>query len=284
MRSSDGVRAAVRSLVATAAIEVIPLKGAEAKVRAVPDGATITVTCSPKFGLRRTLEHSALAARAGYRVVPHLAARQVAGEAELRAFVNRLDELGISSLFVIGGDAQEPVGKYREAVEILEALADMDHGLTSIGVGCYPEGHPKIHDEELLAALRRKQTYADYMVSQLCFDPGALTGWLHRVRAEGIDLPLRIGLAAPVNVRKLAELALRIGVGSSIRYLSKQHGILGTMLRGSAYRPEELLLGLGQALIDPRMNVAALHMFSFNQLDAILAWQRRVVGDSAAHA
>jgi methylenetetrahydrofolate reductase (NADPH) len=271
-------------LVGAADIEVIPLKGAEEKVRAVPDGATITITCSPKFGLQRTLDHSARAVRAGYRVVPHLAARQVADEAELRAFVRRLAELGITDLYVIGGDAEKPAGEYSEAAEILDALAGMDHSLTSIGIACYPEGHPKIGDEALIAALRRKQPNAHYMVSQLCFDPGALAGWLRRIRAEGIALPLHIGLAAPMSMRKLAELSLRIGVGASIRYLSKQHGIVGGMLRGSSYRPEDLLFAMGDTLTDPQMRVDALHMFSFNQVDATVAWQQRIVGETAAHA
>ncbi|WP_329252720.1 methylenetetrahydrofolate reductase [Actinoallomurus sp. NBC_01490] len=284
MSSRGSVRAAVRSLVGAADIEVIPLKGAEEKVHAVPPGATITITCSPKFGLQRTLDHSARAVRAGYRVVPHLAARQVAGEAELRAFVRRLTELGITGLYVIGGDAEEPAGEYSEAAEILDALAGMEHGLTSIGIACYPEGHPKIGDEALIAALRRKQPHAHYMVSQLCFDPGALAGWLRRIRAEGIALPLHIGLAAPMSMRKLAELSLRIGVGASIRYLSKQHGVVGSMLRGSSYRPEDLLLAMGDALTDPEMRVDALHLFSFNQVDATVAWQQRIVGGTAAHA
>src|SRR5262249_34887474 len=72
MSPLDGVRGATARLIRTADIEVIPLKGAEEKIRVVPAGATVTITCSPKFGLERTLEHSARAAQRGYRVVPHL--------------------------------------------------------------------------------------------------------------------------------------------------------------------------------------------------------------------
>ncbi|MFE2041420.1 methylenetetrahydrofolate reductase [Streptomyces sp. NPDC059477] len=275
------VSSAMADLIRNAAIEVIPLKGAEEKVKAVPAGTTVTITCSPKFGLERTLEHSAQAARAGYRVVPHLAARQVADETELRDFVGRLTDLGITRLYVIGGDADVPAGKFSEAAEILEALSGMDHGLTSIGVGCYPEGHPKIADEALLTALRRKQPYAHYMVSQLCFDPAALVAWLRRTRESGITLPLHIGLAAPMNTRKLAELSLRIGVGSSLRYLSKQRGLVGNMIRGDAYQPERLLLGMGDALTDPDLKVSGIHLYSFNQVEATVDWQRRVTEQAA---
>ena len=74
---------AVESLVREADIEVIPLRGVDEKLTVVPAGTTLTITCSAKFGLERTLAYTALAVKAGYRVVPHLAARQVADVAAL---------------------------------------------------------------------------------------------------------------------------------------------------------------------------------------------------------
>ena len=56
-----------------------------------------------------------------------------------------------------------------------DAIQELDHDLQRIGVGCYPEGHPNIADDALVDALQRKQPYADYMVSQLCFDAAAFT-------------------------------------------------------------------------------------------------------------
>jgi methylenetetrahydrofolate reductase (NADPH) len=267
--------ASVEDLVRSANIEVIPLKGAEEKVSAVPVGTTVTITCSPKFGLDRTLDHVAHARATGHRVVPHLAARMVKDQTELRDFVRKINDLGVDDLYVIGGDGDAPVGNFREASEILEALQEFDHGLTRIGVGCYPEGHPKVSDEALLDALRRKQQYAHYMVSQLCFDATAIVKWLAELRSSGIDLPLRIGLAAPLQTRKLVELSLRIGVGSSVGFLTKQHGFVGNLLLGRSYEPVELLHDIAEKISSDDMKIEGLHMFSFNQIDATVAWQLR---------
>ena len=158
---------------------------------------------------------------------------------------------------------------------VLQDLADLDHGLERIGVACYPEGHPKIPDGTLEGALLRKQAYATYMVSQLCFDARALTGWLRATRAAGIDLPIRIGLAAPLKTTRLLELSLKIGVGSSIRYLAKQRGFVGNLLVGGAYRPEQLLYAIGDDIAGGDLNVEGLHLFSFNQVDITTAWQRQ---------
>jgi methylenetetrahydrofolate reductase (NADPH) len=266
----------VRKLVSDANIEVIPLKGAEEKIQVVPVGATVTITCSPKFGLERTIEHVATAIGNGYRVVPHLAARMVESDQMLRDFVRRIVDLGVTDLYVVGGDADQPLGKFFDAESILWALTEFDHGLTRVGVGCYPEGHPKIESDALAEALLRKQEYADYMVSQLCFDPHALVGWLQESRAAGVTLPLRIGLAAPLKAAKLAELSMRIGVGRSLRFLTKQHGIVGNLVLGRHYAPEQLLTDIGPDLMSAELNIEGIHLFSFNQLDTTVDWQQRI--------
>jgi methylenetetrahydrofolate reductase (NADPH) len=287
LRTSPGAaggpaaEAAVRTLVGDADIEVIPLRSANEKLKAIPEGATVAVTTSAKLGLDRTLEFAGQAMRAGYDVVPHLAARQLAGEEELRWFTGRLGELGISRLYLIGGDATPPAGPYDSSLQVLEALRHMDHGLRRIGVACYPEGHPKISDAVLAEALRGKQPYAAYMVSQLCFNPEVLVSWLRRVRGAGITLPLHIGLAAPMQVTKLVRLGPQIGVGASVRYLAKQHGFIGNMLKGGAYQPESLLLEMGHALTEPELGIAGLHLFSFNQVEESVRWQRNIASGAA---
>jgi methylenetetrahydrofolate reductase (NADPH) len=278
LREHRGITPEIRSLARSAKIEIIPIKGFEQKLAGVPMGATVTITCSPKFGLERTLAASEFAAAAGYDVVPHLAARQVVDETELKEFVLRLEAADVHNLYVIGGDAAEPAGIYSSSAELLDSLGGVGHGLTSIGVACYPEGHPAIAEDVLMEALLAKQPVANYMVSQLCFDVGARTRWLRGVREAGVTLPLHIGLAAPMQTRKLAELSLKIGVGSSLRYLTKQHGLLGNLLRGKSYRPEQLLVDMGPELLSPVLNVERLHMFSFNQVAATVEWQQRVAG------
>jgi methylenetetrahydrofolate reductase (NADPH) len=272
----------VRSLVAGADIEIIPLRSADEKLKAVPGGSAVTVTTSGKLGLERTLEFAGKARRAGHEVVPHLAARQLSGEEELRRFAGRLGELGITRLYLIGGDQTPPAGPYDSALQVLEALQRIDHGLTRIGVACYPEGHPKIGDAALAEALRDKQPYAAYMVSQLCFNPEVLVSWLRRVRGQGITLPLRLGLAAPMQVSRLLTLGPQIGVGSSVRYLAKQHGFIGNMLKGGAYKPEDLLAEMGDALTEPGLGIEGLHLFSFNQVEETARWQQRIAADPAA--
>jgi methylenetetrahydrofolate reductase (NADPH) len=262
---------------AAATIEVIPLKGAQELIQATPADATVAVTCSPKFGLDRTLQFCAVAARSGRRVVPHLAARMVTSRRALTGFVSRIQDLGITDLYVIGGDGETQAGPYGEASQILEDLHERSHTLTRLGVSCYPEGHPLIGNDQLWAALERKQQLATYMVSQMCFDAMVVRAWLTQARQRGISLPLRAGVAGPLKITKLAELSLKIGVGQSLRYLSKQHGMVGNVLRGRAYDPGPFV-----SAIAGTAGIEGLHFFSFNQVPEYVAWRdaRRDISDA----
>jgi methylenetetrahydrofolate reductase (NADPH) len=256
----------VEQLVASANVEVIPLRGADEKTANVPTGTTVTITCSPKFGLDRTLDHVLHARDSGHRVVPHLAARMVEDEAQLRRFLSVTGSAGVDDLYVIGGDGEESVGEYSEAFEVIEAVQGLEHDVRRIGVGCYPEGHQ----------------YADYMVSQLCFDATTFTNWLRKVRADGIVLPVRIGIAAPLQTRKLIELSLKIGVGSSVKFLTKQHGFVGNLLLGRSYAPETLISQIVEQPDFDELGIEGLHMFSFNQIDATVEWQSRTAAAATA--
>lgn len=255
-----------------ATMEVIPLKGAQEQILKTSPHATVAVTCSPKFGLNRTLEHCTVAANSGRRVVPHLAARMVTDRAALHDFVRRVADLGVTDLYVIGGDAETPAGRYAEAAELLDDLSSMEHPFTRIGVACYPEGHPHIDDDRLWEALLRKQDSAAYLVSQMCFDAPALTSWLTRARANGVTLPVRVGIAGPLKLAKLTELSLRIGVGQSLRFLAKQHGLIGNVLMGRTYDPAPFVRAVLAAEPAPGRDIEGLHVFTFNQVPVFQSW------------
>ena len=48
------------------------------------------------------------------------------------------------------------------------------------------------------------------------------------------------------------------------------------MLKGGAYQPESLLLGMGDAVTSPELGIEGLHLFSFNQVEETVGWQRDI--------
>ena len=269
----------VQRLLARPRFEVIPLNAVEQKVATLAPGATVTVTASPRTDIARTLEVSERLASLGYSVVPHLAARMVAGPAHLEAIVERLAGAGIHDAFVIGGDAPSAVGSFQSSGDLLEALARLPHSLARIGVAGYPEGHPFIAAASLLDALRRKQPYADYIVTQMCFDAEALVRWMRTMRDAGIELPVVVGLPGVVDRRKLAEISLKTGVGASLRYLARHGRQVAALARARRYDPSPLARAIADHLDDPGVRIEGAHLFTFNRVEATQAWVLRTVAE-----
>ena len=268
------VRSGIGRLLEGPRYEVIPVAGIEDKLRSLPPGTRVTVTASPAHGQARTVDVAERLAVRGYDVVPHLSARMMGGRQDLIDFTARLGDAGINEAFVIGGDASPPAGPYADAGDLLDELAGLDHPFTTIGVGGYPEGHPVIPDDKLLEALLRKQAHADYVVTQLCFDAAALTGWMGTIREQGVKLPVVVGLPGVVERRKLAEISLKSGVGASLRYLRKHRREMIALTRARRYDPTPLLRSVAGRLHDDGLDASGVHLFTFNQVDATRAWVR----------
>jgi methylenetetrahydrofolate reductase (NADPH) len=251
--------------------EVLPFAKAEHEAAQIQDALRLTVTTSPKHGIDRSLEVGIRLRSLGHAVTLHVAARMVRSESHLHEIVARACDAGIDDFFVIGGDARTPIGPYASAGELLDVLAPLPLRPRLIGIGAYPEGHPLIDPPALRAALARKVTVADYIVTQLCFDRKALLSWLEGLRARGIDLPVYVGAVGPIERRRLLEISMRIGVGPSLRFVRKQHG-LSELFRRPVDAPTRFYDEVAPHVKDVRWRIAGFHFFTFNEMIATRDW------------
>lgn len=267
-------RAALVAVLRDPTFELLPLKNAADQEAALPRGARVSVTASPAKGLEATVALSVHLEAAGFRVVPHLSARMVRDDAHLRTLLSALVDAGIDRAFVVGGDAQEP-GEFPDGLSLLRRMAELGIAPTEIGVPCYPQGHAVILDDALLAALEAKAAFASYMTTQLCFDPDAISTWLTARRADGISLPVRLGIPGVAAIPKLIEISARIGVRDASRFVLKNTRFVGELLAsGGTYRPTGLVMKLAPLIADPEADVIGFHIYTFNQVAATEAWRR----------
>ena len=269
----------MRRLLSTVRYEVIPTATIEDRVRAaVPTSVTITVTASPTKGLEPTLQLTERLTGAGYRVVPHVSARLVAGPSHLKDIVDRLLTVGVHDVFVPAGDADPPAGPYDAALPVLALLTDMGRPFPQVGITGYPQSHPLIDDDVTVQAMWDKRLHASYIVSNLCFDARVLAGWVTRVRRRNVALPLHLGLAGPVEPTKLLAMATKIGVGESARFLTRHTSWFARFAAPGGYSPEPLLRRVVRALRGPDTGLAGLHIFTFNQVEATERWRQGRLG------
>ena len=266
-------RAAVRRALEHAKFELIPLKNVLDQSRFLPSGATVSVTASPTKTMEDTWDLAAELQQRGFDVVPHLSARMTHDHAHLEKLLRRLEDLEISNVFLVGGDAQEP-GEFFDAPSLLEAMNSIGHHLTSIGITAYPDGHAVIPDEALEIALSVKQPHAHYMTTQMCFDPAAIGRFIARARQQGIHLPVQLGIPGVADRLKLMTISARIGVGQSVRFVSKNRGLIRRFMTPGRYTPDELLDRLGSVVADEAADVQGVHIYTFNQCETTERWRQ----------
>lgn len=258
-------------------LEVIPTGSIMDRLEHIPRHSFVGISCSPTHGLEPTLELveklRALPEDRQLKLMPHIAARMIRDKEHLREVLARLEAARVESVFVPAGDRSEPLGIYTDSLQVLKDMAEIGHDIEDVGIAAYPEGHPLVSDQELMRFLKEKQPFADFLVTQMCFDPQTLSTWLTEIRREGIHLPVWIGLPGVADMSKLVSLSFRIGVGQSLKLLKKQKGLLKKFISAKPYQPDDLLAGLTPCLEHPEINVPGFHLFSFNDVERTEKWR-----------
>jgi methylenetetrahydrofolate reductase (NADPH) len=272
---SDVERQALARALHVTYMEIFPSPSIEERLVVLEPGCYVAVTCSPARGVDVTLDLSEHLLARGFRVVPHIAAKMVRDHGHLREIMRRLDDSGVDSIFVPGGDAPQPLGKYATALQLLRDIAEFDHRFRHIGVAAHPEGHPAVDSESLLRELATKQPYATYLVTQMCFDAAALAAWIRMIRASGITMPVWIGLPGVFDRAALLAASLRIGVGASLRLLRDRSQLIRRLLGPKIYRPDAFLRELAPRLTEPEFGIAGFHLFCFNRVEQSENWRRQ---------
>ena len=256
-----------------ARFEIFPAGSIEAQAAELPREVHMTVTCSPVHGPDRSVEVAGRLRELGHPVTVHVAARMVRDRAHLDAVLSGMAAAGADDLFLVAGDVKEQQGEYASAVELLPLIAEHPQRPPSIGITGYPEDHPFISDEDLEAALRQKSQHADYVTTQMCFDPNALREWVIRHREQGMTLPVVIGMPGKVKRKRLLTMSTQIGVGPSVRFLRKQRGLLSLLSRRST--ADRLYDALAPMLDEPELNLAGFNYYTFNQLLETWQWHQK---------
>src|SRR5262245_46449241 len=236
----------------------------EVKAAAVP-GAAIFVAAIPSRPLSEQIETAAGLRARGFEPIQHLAARNFesaeAMETQLRQMV---DKAGVTRVLMIAGDRPDPLGSLHDALAGIKSGVLQRCGVTEIGISGYPDGHPRITDAQLAAALKDKIAAAQdaglkvRIVTQFTMSTQPIVDLLKRLRDQGIDLPVGVGLAGPASMATLLRFAKICGVKATAQGAARNVGLLKNLIGASTADPivRDLAMSEGLGDIYP-------HFFSF---------------------
>lgn len=218
---------------------------------------------------------------AGLFPVPHVGARHLESSAQLEELAGRLTrEAGVDRILLIAGDRARPAGPYDSSLTVMQSEVFQKTGITRMAIAGFPEGNPNINDLALEEVLTAKVNFARgtglqlSIVTQFCFTGRPIVGWLQRIRALGIDSPVRIGLAGPASVTTLLRYAVRCGIGNSFHVLTERPSFARLLIEnGPAPIIQDIVsyAGAGKNGSLP-LGIAGLHFFVFGGFGRTLDW------------
>jgi methylenetetrahydrofolate reductase (NADPH) len=257
-------------------IEKLPLLSAK-----LPPGTNVFVALIDAKEVAAQISAVAALHGAGFNPIPHIPARFVIDENDLRERVAALTKAGASTILALGGGAPQPLGKYDAALQLMQTGAFEAHGITRIGIAGHPEGNSDISknigEAGLMRVLREKQAWLKskniegFIATQFLFDAEPLAYWASQLRAEGIDLPLNVGVPGPASLKTLVRYAAMCGVGNSARFIRKQALNITKLLTVS--EPTEFVEQLAILHFEkPELGIAAPHLYPFGGFDKLFDW------------
>ncbi|CAM8649767.1 MetF 5,10-methylenetetrahydrofolate reductase [Paracoccaceae bacterium] len=215
----------------------------------------------------------------GFDVMPHFPARIIKDRATLTDWVARYKDVGVHQGLLLAGGVPQPVGDFATSMQLLETGAFT--GFDRLHVAGHPEGNKDIDpdgsDKMVMEAARWKSAFSERtdaqmaMATQFCFEAGPVIDWVNRLQAEGIKLPVHIGVAGPAKLQTLIKFAIACGVGASLRVLQKRAMDVTKLLL--PYEPTEFVADLAaHKAKNPGFGIEQVHFFPLGGIKTNAQW------------
>lgn len=226
----------------------------------------------------------------GFEVMPHFPARIIPDKATLADWIARYQgEANVTQALLLGGGVNTPAGDFDSSMQMMET--GLFDNFKRLHVAGHPEGNRDIDggDAVILQALKWKQAFADRsdaemaIATQFCFEAEPVINWANRLAAEGIKLPIHIGIAGPAKLQTLIKFAIACGVGPSLRVLQKRAMDVTKLLL--PYEPTDVLLALAaHKAANPAFGISQVHFFPLGGIKTNAAYVTENGGASGVPA
>jgi methylenetetrahydrofolate reductase (NADPH) len=227
----------------------------------------------------------------GYAVMPHFPARIIANRAMLADWIARYQgEANVKQALLLGGGVNPPQGEFHSSMQLIET--GLFDGFDRLHVAGHPEGNRDIEksgDVIIMQALKWKQDYANRsdakmaIATQFCFEAAPVIAWVNHLAAEGIHIPVHIGVAGPAKLQTLIKFAIACGVGPSLRVLQKRAMDVTKLLL--PYEPTEVVAALAaHKAANPAFGIESVHFFPLGGIKTNAAWVTETGGASGVPA
>lgn len=246
-------------------------------------GTTVFVTFLPGSDIKDTVACVKRLFAEGMKPVPHFAARSIPSKAFFEENLKILQaEAQVDEALLIGGGVDNPVGEFSSSMEVLRTDLFQQYGIKKLGVAGHPEGSPDIPPADVTSALLEKNAYAKehgiemYITTQFCFEAEPIIEWDKRIRAEGNELPIHIGIPGLATIKTLMGHAKACGIGPSMRVLTRQAANIAKLM--TTRMPDKITRQLARYQAeDADCGITQCHLYPLGGMKKSAAWMYAVM-------
>lgn len=247
------------------------------------EGTWVYITSLPGSDFSGTVETCRKLTDQGMTPVPHLAARGIADSGELDERLKRMtSEAGVTRVLTIAGSDREAAGSFTDTLSMLETGLFEKYEIRSIGVAGHPEHAPGLDRARLQEHEARKLEFARksgiemYMLTQFVFDARPVIDFVERIRSQGNELPVVVGLPGLATVQSLLRYAKACGIGPSTQFLMRRARDLHKLL--SVQAPDKLVLDIASyRAANADCGITGAHLYPFGAFEKSATWANAVV-------
>ncbi|MEM7470215.1 MAG: methylenetetrahydrofolate reductase [Pseudomonadota bacterium] len=260
----------------------------------LPEATRVYIAHIEGTPIEDMVKTAARLAKDGYNVMPHFPARIIADEATLADWIARYQgEADVKQALLLAGGVDKPLGAFESSMQLLETGLFDKAGFERLHVAGHPEGNKDIDPDGSMKnvddALRWKQDFSERtdaqmaLATQFVFDAGPIIEWANSIKANGIDLPVHIGIAGPAKLQTLIKFAIACGVGPSLKVLQKRAMDVTKLLL--PYEPTDVLTQLANhKATNPDFNIESVHFFPLGGIKTNANWAINNGGSSTLPA
>ncbi|WP_299405070.1 methylenetetrahydrofolate reductase [uncultured Roseobacter sp.] len=230
----------------------------------------------------------------GFPVMPHFPARIIRDKATLADWIGRYQgEADVKQALLLAGGVATPQGDFDSSMQLMETGLFDEAGFERLHVAGHPEGNRDIDADgsmtNVTAALKWKNDFQSRtdakmaLATQFAFDAKPIIKWADDLAADGITLPVHIGIAGPAKLQTLIKFAIACGVGPSLKVLQKRAMDVTKLLL--PYEPTDVVAELAaHKAANPDFNITNVHFFPLGGIKTNTTWAINNGGAAAAPA
>ncbi len=142
-------------------------------------------------------------------------------KADIDSLLEKLSSDNVKNILALRGDRNPDIPEkndFKYASDLVSYITDKNMGFELSGA-CYPEVHPEAKNmaEDILNLKHKVDAGVGHLITQLFFDNDNFYGFMEKVRAVGINVPVEAGIMPVTDKKQIEKMVAKCGASIPVK-------------------------------------------------------------------